>query len=227
MVAPLRFELRTPSASTTCSTSWARVPYGWIAGGRTQNRRINSAVLYHWATIHYWSDRGELNSPSSSPQDDVITVTLLLGYGVHNGNWTRATTVTGWRVNRYTIWTYWWSREDSNLYAFRFTDGQEHPVRYNIFGQGGESWTHDWRLQSSYVTVTLHQDIKNPDLFCLAGVSRFELDLVVLETTVQPLHYTPRLVIRVILIKLWLPEFVHGSTFYWFATPSFTFRLAL
>lgn len=33
------------------------------------------------------------------------TFTPIRGYGVRNGNWTRATTVTGWRVNRYTIRT--------------------------------------------------------------------------------------------------------------------------
>lgn len=160
MVAPLRFELRTPSASTTCSTSWARVPYGWIAGGRTQNLPINSRVHYHCATIHYWSDRGELNSPSSPPQGDVITVTLLLGYGVRNGNWTRATTVTGWRVNRYTIRTYWWSRWDLHprvqFYRLSFS------LESTTFGQGGQSWTVDRGIQDPCVTVTLHQDIKKP-----------------------------------------------------------------
>ena len=111
----------------------------------------------------------------------------------------------------------WWATKDSNLLRQMPTVLQTVPAphlrRYSIFGQGGQSWTVDRGIQDPCVTVTLHQDIKNPDLLCLAGVSRFELDLVVLETTVQPLHYTPRLVIRVILLIKWLPKFVHNSSF--------------
>ena len=75
MVATLGVEPRTLPASTGRSTNWAKSPYGWIAGGRTQNRRINSAVLYHWATIHY---------------------------GVTEEDWTPIFRTTTWRDNHFT-----------------------------------------------------------------------------------------------------------------------------